>query len=433
MIALITFILGLITASAFHIWKEKQTKSKLIRLLHSFSPNLEYVDSLPIISLVRREITHLYKKCEQLEKELSTIQDLLLFAPFAYLQVDEENELVWCNQQAQKLLQIEHWQPEQHRLLLELVRSYEIDQLIEETRKTQKKQVKEWVFYVADAPKKQKSDQEVRELANETYREREITLKGYSYPLPSRQVGVFIENQQPLVNLARNRDRAFSDLSHELKTPLTAISLVAEALQNKLENPEKTWVSKMLAETQRLSNLVKDWLEISKLNENPSQHLKQETLELKQLIFYSWEILEAIAQQKQVTLNYISIDPIYLKADKTRLTQVFLNLFDNAIKHSPEQGIVIVEVEKLSEEIIINIIDSGKGFEARDLPYIFERLYRGDPSRTRLHNNDSRKGSGLGLSIVKQIINAHNGSITAKNHPSKGGAWLQIKLTSNNR
>ncbi|MBR8826922.1 MAG: GHKL domain-containing protein [Gomphosphaeria aponina SAG 52.96 = DSM 107014] len=407
----IAFILGLTIGIAIYFWKENQKNSKIKKLLSSFSPNFDRVDSLPITSLVRREFTYVYEQRQQLEKELAILQDLLFFAPIAYLQVDEENQLLWCNEQAKQLLKIDRWQPGKQRLLLELVRSYEIDQLIEETRRTQEKQIKEWVFYIT-----------------ETQKTRSLALKGFSYPLPAKQVGIFLENRQPLVELIRARDQTFSDLAHELKTPLTAIALVAEALQNRLQNPELGWVTKMLQQTQRLSNLVKDWLEISKLNENPTQHLHYQSLELQELILASWETLQPIAQQKEITLTYSGVAPISLEADRDRLTQVFLNLFDNSIKHSLPQEVINIEVQVNIKEIIINIIDSGKGFSEPDLPHVFERLYRGDPSRTRLAANFSQHGSGLGLAIVKQIINAHNGSITAKNHPATGGAWLQIIL-----
>ena len=120
------------------------------------------------------------------------------------------------------------------------------------------------------------------------------------------------------------------------------------------------------------------------------------------------------------------------------MTQVFLNLFDNGIKHSSPETAIRVTVERVEvesspehEAIQIDIIDSGKGFVDADLPYIFERLYRGDPSRTRqladVNTRSTRHGSGLGLSIVEQIVQAHDGLIIAKNHPD-GGAWLQITL-----
>ncbi|MGH2416479.1 MAG: sensor histidine kinase, partial [Microcystaceae cyanobacterium] len=331
---------------------------------------------------------------------------------------------------------IDRWQPGQVRLLLELVRSYELDQLIERTRHTQHSQVQEWVFHPTHYAAEGNFNPSGKTPSSYG---QSIALKAFSLPLPQRQIGVFIENQQPLVQLSASRDRAFSDLTHELRTPLTAISLVAETLQRRLQNPERQWVERMLKETHRLMHLIQDWLEISQLHEDPNQHLCYQSLELRELIFSAWQSLEPLAQQKAVTLAYSGPDRLDLQADKARLTQVFLNLFDNGIKHSPAQSVLRVEVETVTENqqtaIQINIIDAGSGFSVSDLPYIFDRLYRGDRSRARQpqdtqisENARSHHGSGLGLSIVQQILQAHGGSISAQNHPQTGGAWLQLRL-----
>jgi two-component system phosphate regulon sensor histidine kinase PhoR len=141
-----------------------------------------------------------------------------------------------------------------------------------------------------------------------------------------------------------------------------------------------------------------------------------------------------------LSLTYSGSETVWLRADKSRLTQVFLNLLDNSIKYSPFQGTICVIVNQTMTEtepkqVQINIIDSGPGFPAADLPHVFERLYRGDPARTRQPQSLSNSaaaprttGSGLGLAIVRQIVLAHGGSIKAMNHPETGGAWLQVEL-----
>lgn len=123
------------------------------------------------------------------------------------------------------------------------------------------------------------------------------------------------------------------------------------------------------------------------------------------------------------------------------MIQVFLNLLDNALKHSPVEGEIVVsldsdcckleesredEVSSIEPQVIIDIVDSGTGFVSSDIPHVFERLYRGERSRNRKASDLS--GSGLGLAIVQEIIQAHGGFIEAKNHPDLGGAWLRVKL-----
>jgi two-component system phosphate regulon sensor histidine kinase PhoR len=434
--AALEFLVGLAIGIVIYAWKQYQFKHQLQKILKTYSPKADWVDSLPPIFLVRRELVYLNQQKNQLETDREVWQALIEQAPFGYLRVDGDNQLLWCNQQARHLLKIDRWQAGQLRLLLELVRSYELDQLIEQTRQSQQPQVQEWVYYFTQhAPSTQKPDQTQQFFAKGV---KSVALEGYSFPLPAGEVGIFLLNRQPLVELSQQRDRAFSDLTHELRTPLTSISLVAENLLKRLQNPELRWVEQMLKETNRLINLVQEWLELSKLQAEPSQVLNYEEIELRELIFSVWHTLEPLANRKGISLSYSSEPKVLLEGDKARLIQVFLNLLDNAIKHSPNQGQIVIELEIQPKsinsltsvpQVQIDIIDSGAGFAVGDLPYVFERLYRGDKSRTRQSLSTSGgSGSGLGLAIVQEIVDAHQGSIKAQNHPVSGGGWLQICL-----
>lgn len=434
----IAFILGALLGIGLAYWERCRFNRHLKRMLSSLSDSSDLLTSLPVQSLIRRELSYLYQQRQQLQKTIDDQKVIFDLAPIGYLQVDGDNQLLWCNEQARHLLRIDRWQPGHIRLLLELVRSYELDQLIEQTRSSQSDQIREWTFY----PRQYATHSHVEESTTTNLNQVSVALRASSFPLPNGQVGVFLENQQPLVELSRSRDRAFSDLTHELRTPLTSISLLAEALQKRLQNPERRWVEQMLGEIERLMKLVQDWLEISQLQEDPSQYLNYTNLDLKALIESAWQSLTPLATQKSITFNYQGPEHLYLEGDGERLTQVFVNLFDNGIKHSPPQSSILVEVTasqtqsniefsaKLNKEIIIDIIDCGEGFLESDLPYVFDRLYRGEPSRARKssESDPSRHGSGLGLSIVQQIIQAHGGIIIAKNHPGTGGAWIQLKL-----
>jgi two-component system phosphate regulon sensor histidine kinase PhoR len=321
-------------------------------------------------------------------------------------------------------LQIDRWQAGQLRLLLELVRSYELDQLIEQTRLEQTSQIKEWIFYPFPDPK---------ESPNQSLTTKSLMLRAYSLVFPQKQVVVFLENLQPLVELSVQRDRAFSDLTHELRTPLTAISLVAETLHQRLQGTERKWLEQMLQEVDRLKYFVENWLDLTQITEKSSQFLHCESVNIRELILSSWQRLEPLAQEKQVTLDYLSEDNnlLLINADRDRLMQVFLNLFDNSLKYSPTQGIVSVTVKCLIDQELLQIqmIDQGSGFNVNDLPHVFDRLYRGDPSRTRQGLTQNRQGSGLGLAIAKEIIAAHGGTIQAENNPQTGGACLTLNLS----
>jgi two-component system phosphate regulon sensor histidine kinase PhoR len=416
------FLLGLILGLGICYWRQYQFNSQLKKILSS-SSQFEPVKSLAPISLVRRTFHRLNLQVQNLENELETYQNLWENAPLGYLRIDGENQLVFCNKQAREILKIERWQSGKLRLFLELVRSFELDQLIQQTRKTKQCLTREWEFYLNNSELIKNKDTDL----NQNINNQSIFLKAYSYPVGEDQVIIFIENKQALVELSNNRNRVFSDLSHELRTPLTSMSLLAEALLMQTENQEKEWVELMLKEIKRLIDLVEKWLSVSKLEDNIYGCLNYQILELKQLIISAWQTLEILASTKKVTLNFEQSYDVYIEADFNLITQVFINLFDNAIKHSYEGGIITVILNIKSGEkdyIEIEIIDWGTGFNPDDLLYIFERLYTGDKSRTRT----SRHGTGLGLAIVKEIITAHNGSITAQNHPETGGAWLKITL-----
>ncbi|MBW4683669.1 MAG: PAS domain-containing sensor histidine kinase [Komarekiella atlantica HA4396-MV6] len=428
---LLGFFLGLAIGIGFWVWQQVKLNRYLGRVLQPLSYRYIKVD-LPLMPSLWQKVAMVKQLRQDLQQSLHTYQDLLDFAPVGYLQVDEENQLLWCNQQAQEILYLQRWQPGQVRLLLELVRSYELDHLIEQTRDWQKSQTREWVFHPSC------------DNAAEMQTIKSLTLRASSLPLPQGQVGVFLENRQPLLDIHQARDRSFSDLAHELRTPLTSIRLVVETLQNRLEPPLDRWVNRLMQEVDRLINLVQSWLELTQMEANPAIQLQTEAVEVRSLIACVWETLEPLAQQQNVSLSYSGPDNLWIKADQARIYQVFLNLLDNSIKYSSPQTTIHVQAKILSTEnthqgdpanrvLEINLIDSGVGFSQADLPHVFERFYRGDKARTHSPLQESNSigtivGNGLGLAIVREIVLAHGGSIKAMNHPETGGAWMQLQL-----
>jgi two-component system, OmpR family, phosphate regulon sensor histidine kinase PhoR len=428
---LLGLAIGLTLGIGFWVWQQVQLNRYLGRVLRPLTSR-SYEVALPLIPRLRQEISLVKQHRQDLQQSLQTYEDLLDAAPVGYLQVDEENQLLWCNQQTREILYLQRWQPGQVRLLLELVRSYELDQLIEKTRDRQQSQIKEWVFHPSC------------ENPAEMLQVKSLALRASSLPLPQGQVGVFLENRQPMLDMNQSRDRAFSDLAHELRTPLTSIRLVVETLQDRLQPPLSSWVSRLQQEVDRLINLVQSWLELTQLETNPTIQLHPQPVEVRSLITRVWGTLEPLAQRQEIQLVYSGPETLWIKADESRIYQVFLNLLDNSIKYSPPCAKIQIQVKIISvnnnreeksggsPKLAINIIDSGVGFSETDLPHVFERFYRGDQSRTRSPRDSNTAtaivGSGLGLAIVEQIVLAHSGSIKAMNHPQSGGAWLQIEL-----
>jgi two-component system, OmpR family, phosphate regulon sensor histidine kinase PhoR len=407
--SVVFLLLGIaIGALAGIYWYRAKTLAQLRSILEVLDYRQPENVSLPIASQLRRKAAQLQQEREYLKSQLKDWQVVLQNAPIGYLQLDEDNQLLWCNDLTQELLHIENWQPGQQRLLLETVRSYELDKLIQKTRSDKENQTLEWQFYPSYLDKATDSIG--------------ITLKASTVSLSDRNVGIFLENRQPLIDLSQQRTRWASDLAHELRTPLTSIRLVAETLEEKVEADSVHWLGRMLAEIDRLSRLVQDFLDLNSLEEAPSQNITLRPVKLSEVVNTAWQSLEAFAGQKEVTLVQIGEGTFSVLADPHRLTQVLINLFDNAIKFSPHRSEILINSLVKDNYIQLEILDQGQGFAPNDLPYVFDRLYRGDVSRHQDERDDNMTTSnGLGLAIVKQIILAHKGTVVASNQPLGGG------------
>ncbi|MGK7903337.1 MAG: ATP-binding protein [Hormoscilla sp.] len=423
------FILGLLMGLALWMWWRVRLDAKL----RSCLPDLSDSPSRLSISRAISKISHLYQTCYQQEKEIDRWKKLIQLAPMGYLQVDDQNQLLWCNEQACQLLCLKR--PASPRLLLEVVRCYELDHLIAQTRDSQKPCQQEWMFYpTCDYVREVKCDPAAH-LASERP---PFALRGYGVPLPKDRVGVFLESRQEVAVLSGQRDRAFSDVAHELKTPLTSIRLVAETLQSRLDPPARNWIDRLLSEAIRLSDLVEILLDLGRLEKGSYHSLNLKTIDLPALINSAWLSLEPLARKKQLQFDYTGPESLLIQADEQRIYRVMINLLDNSIKYNRSQGEIQVKLRASDRHIHIEAIDSGTGFTESELPYIFERFYRGDPSRARSgtshiaggirQDSPSTHGSGLGLAIVRQIIEAHQGYVRASNHPETGGAWLEVLL-----
>ncbi|KAI9133058.1 cell wall metabolism sensor histidine kinase WalK [Acaryochloris sp. CCMEE 5410] len=449
---LVWFLAGLGLGLGLLAWSARHFNHQLERIIRTL-PSDPYRPTLSPLSRLSRVTLQLQDQLQLNEQELLGWQDILRRAPVGYLQVNSADNLYWINERACDLLKLQSrsWDAWPNRLLLEVVRSIELDQLISQVRSGQQEHQIEWIMHLSE-------------------RAQEWPLRAYGIPLPEGHVGVFIEDRTEAKNLAEDRDRWTSDVAHELKTPLTSIRLMVETLEPRISWQHRSHIDRLLQEVTRLSDLVKDLLELSRITFNQAQTLKLQPVNVPSLIHKAWLNLEPLAQQRNLSLFYQGVEDCTLNVDKNRLYRVFLNLIDNAIKYSPVDQPIIVQVEVVQsaeegeqgQRLRIDIIDTGSGFSVESLPHIFKRFYRSDPSRVRgtvpmgnpeavslqpLGTSDVIQatsvvlseqeqasavaplgGSGLGLAIAQQIILAHGGTIRARNHPQTGGAWLQIML-----
>ncbi len=224
------------------------------------------------------------------------------------------------------------------------------------------------------------------------------------------------------VNALRRHEQYRRDLianiGHDLTTPLTAIQGFSEALADDIiQDPmqRQETAQRIAREVQRLRRLVADMQQMSSL-ESGRIRLDLAPLDMQSLVDETLAVVAPECEQAHITLcNEIApfTPPIY--ADSDRIIQVLLNLLDNARRHTPENGKITIGAMPAEKKLHIWVSDTGTGIDPVDLPHIFERFYRADRSRT-----GATGGSGLGLSIVKAIIQAHGGTIWAESMPGEG-------------
>jgi two-component system phosphate regulon sensor histidine kinase PhoR len=237
-------------------------------------------------------------------------------------------------------------------------------------------------------------------------------------------VAVMLQSRRSLEAQLEQQERWVSDVAHELKTPLTALLLVGDSLAAHVNDANAVLVERLQRELLRLQRLVGDLMELSRLeNTLPEGGRLQSRVDLPQLVQQVWLGLRPLAERRSIRLQLTAEPPLSVMGDGSRLHRALLNLLDNALRYSPDGGTVRVEIEATAGWCLLTIRDQGPGLSEDDLEHMFERFYRGDPSRVR----SDRGGSGLGLSIVQQIAVTHGGRIQAANHPD-GGAVIELLL-----
>ena len=227
---------------------------------------------------------------------------------------------------------------------------------------------------------------------------------------------VMFEDVTHIMESEKQQKRFVEDASHELRTPIASIKGMVEILNEPTFDDEATrkeFLTQIEKESNRLTQLSEDLLLQSRMRSN-KVYLDKTFINLRQFF-------DALIRDKrkklanahiEVTLN--CDEQLIVFADRFRLSQVFNNLFNNALNYAEDASITI-DCEGLNEFVKISFADSGTGIDAEILPHIFERFFRGNSDRSRLEG-----GSGLGLAISKSIIEAHGGSIEVFSEPSKG-------------
>jgi signal transduction histidine kinase len=225
-----------------------------------------------------------------------------------------------------------------------------------------------------------------------------------------------------LGQLERVRQEFISNVSHEIQSPLTSIKGFARALENKNLSKEQHdhYLRIIQTETDRLSKLSDNLLKLTAL-ENGRHPMHMTQYRPDRQIRSCLLALEPQWSKKNLRMN-IELDPITIHADSELMNQVWMNLIHNSIKFTPEDGEIKIELKKESDGIWFRLSDTGVGIKKEDFVHLFERFYKADRSRNR-----KQGGNGLGLSIVKKIIDVHQGEIHVRSDYGKGTTF-SIKL-----
>ena len=228
----------------------------------------------------------------------------------------------------------------------------------------------------------------------------------------------FNEMAEQLHDMDNTRKSFVANVSHELRSPLTSIKGFLEAMKDGTIPPEEheAYLDIVLSETRRMTSMLNDLLDLARI-ESGIITVTYKTFDINELIRRILITFEARISEKKLALEVkFSHDECYVNADANQISQVLRNLIDNAIKYSPEGRSLSVSTYPLRKEVYVIIKDTGIGIPSEDVPHVFDRFYKVE----KAHTPSPQVGSGLGLSIVKKIIEAHGQSITVKSARGKG-------------
>ncbi len=278
-----------------------------------------------------------------------------------------------------------------------------------------------------DLARSTKSSQRVEGAINVGGRAAKVWVLATAAPLGSGYVILTLEDRTEARRLDETRRDFVANISHELKTPIGAIGLLAETLQGATDDPEAVlkFASSLQREASRLGHIVQEIIELSRL-QAATEVKNSIECRLSDLISDSLERVRILADSKNMRLVADLDDSILIEVSYEQIATAITNLFENAINYSDPGGQVGISLKRADNFAEIVVTDSGVGIALEDQARIFERFYRVDASRSR-----ETGGTGLGLAIVKHIALNHGGEISVFSKPGLGSTFtLTLPLTA---
>ena len=253
--------------------------------------------------------------------------------------------------------------------------------------------------------------------------ERELAELGVAFNTMAAQLEAAFRRQRELEDA---RQGLIAAVSHDLRTPLASLRVMVEAINDGVANDPETvqrYIKAMERETVSLGRLIDDLFEMARLDAGQIQ-LRLQPNPIGIIVQEALESLGGQAARQGIALRSNvdrAVPPVLVDPD--RIQRVLYNLIQNAIRHTPADGSVIIEAFDRGPDVQVNVRDTGEGIPADDLPHVFDRFYRGDKARSR----DEAAGAGLGLTIARRLVETHGGRIWVA-QPPEGGSVFSFTL-----